>query len=64
MQVGVPRNGCMHISGAAPTEEREDDEDNNTDRQDKVETFTNGAAVKNSNLNEVGLCGWYGNRIG
>ena len=54
----------MHISGAAPTEEREDDEDNNTDRQDKVETFTNGVAVKNSSLNEVGLGEWYGNRIG
>ena len=30
----------------------------------KWETFTNGVAVKNSGLNEVGLCGWYVSRIG
>ena len=64
LQVGVPRNGSMHISGAAPTEVKENDEDNDADRQDEVETFTNGVAIKNSSFNEVGLCGWYGNRIG
>ena len=63
-QVGVPRNGSMHISGAAPTEVKEDDEDNDADKQDEVETFTNVVAIKNSSFNEVGLGGWYGNRIG
>ena len=63
MQVGVPRKGCMHISGVAPTEEKEDDEDNDAGRQDEVETITNGVAAKNSSLNEVGLCRWYGDRI-
>ena len=32
LQVGVPRNGSMHISGAAPTEVKENDEDNDADR--------------------------------
>ena len=54
----------MHISGAASTEEKEDDEDNDVGRQDEVETFTNGVAVKVSSLNEVGFCGYYGNRVG
>ena len=63
MQVGVPRKGCMHISGVAPIEEKKDDGDNDAGRQDEVETFTNGVAAKNSSLNEVGLCRWYGDRI-
>ena len=46
LQVGVPKNGCMHTFGAAPTEEKEDDADNDSDRQDEVETFTNGVLPK------------------
>ena len=60
----MPRNGCMHISGTPRTEEKKDDEDNDAGRQDEVETFIDGVALKNSSFNEVGLCRWYGNRVG
>ena len=60
LQIGVPRNSYMHISGAAPIEEKEDDENNDAGRQDEVEIFTYGVAVKNNSFNEVGLCRWIG----
>ena len=62
------RSGCPEKAACTSLElhqqkKKEDDEDNEAGRQDEVETFTNGVAAKNSSLNEVGLCRWYGDRI-
>jgi len=51
-KVGMPRNGSVHVSGAR-TEEKENDEDDDSGWQHEVEALTNGVAVENGNSNKV-----------
>lgn len=50
-KVGMPRNGSVHVSGAR-TEEKENDEDDDSGWQHEVEALTNGVAVENGNSNK------------